>query len=104
MDSRQGRSPSPTSRFLGRRSGRESPRTSENPIRLILLTGIALRTWREVMITRIGLLSNMNNELYDAMNTVLDYVEKSNKKDEDREVANAAQVIGNYLATYSPDN
>lgn len=56
------------------------------------------------MITRIGLLSNMNNELYDAMNTVLDYVEKSNKKDEDREVANAAQVIGNYLATYSPDN
>lgn len=46
----------------------------------------------------------MNSEIDDALRIVLDYVERQNKQDADREVAEASSKIEVWLATYSPLN
>ena len=46
----------------------------------------------------------MNAKLDDALRIVLDFVERTNKMDKEREVAQAAADIETWLATYSPDN
>jgi hypothetical protein len=46
----------------------------------------------------------MTNEINDALAIILDYVERQNKQDADTMVANAAQKVEAWLATFSPDD
>jgi len=48
--------------------------------------------------------NRMTNEINDALAIILDYVERQNKQDADTMVANAAQKVEAWLATFSPDD